>query len=80
MKYNINNYINKILIIQQLHLNFSSLKASILRFCIRFGVSHLACEVSIGLRCKYSASQRKLQSQIKGFRPKCLKKTEKKNM
>ena len=55
-----------------LHLNFSSLRASIRRRCMRFGVSHLAPDVSIGLRCRYSASQRRLQSQMNGFRARCL--------
>jgi hypothetical protein len=53
-----------------LHLNFSSFSASILRLCIRFGVSHRAPEVSIGFRWRYSASHFKLQSQMKGLRAK----------
>lgn len=35
-----------------LHLNFSSLNASMRRRCIRFGASHLAPLVSIGFLCK----------------------------
>lgn len=63
-----------------LHLNFSSLMASMRRRCIRFGPSHLAPEVSIGFRCRYSASQRKLQSQMKGFRPRCLRNKKQKQI
>lgn len=56
-----------------LHLNLSWLKPSILRFCNFFGDSHRAADVSIGFLCKYSDNQRKLQSQLNGFLPKCLK-------
>ena len=55
-----------------LHLNFSSLSASMRRRCILFGVSHLAPDVSIGLRWRYSANHRRLQSQMNGLRAKCL--------
>lgn len=56
-----------------LHLNFSSRRDSIFLLCIRFGLSHLAPDVSIGFLCKYSANHRKLQSQMNGLRAKCLK-------
>lgn len=55
-----------------LHLNFSSLSASILLLCILFGDSHFGPDVSIGFLWRYSASHFKLQSQINGFLPKCL--------
>lgn len=57
-----------------LHLNLSSRNASMRRRCILLGASHRAPLVSIGFLCKYSASHRKLQSQINGFRAKCLRK------
>lgn len=44
------------------------------RLCILLGASQRAPLVSIGFLCKYSASHRKLQSQINGFRAKCLRK------
>jgi hypothetical protein len=38
-----------------------------------FGDSHLAPDVSIGFLCRYSLSQRRLQSQMKGFLARCLR-------
>lgn len=42
------------------------------RLIVRFGDSQRAPDVSIGFLCRYSLSQRRLQSQMKGFLAKCL--------
>lgn len=56
-----------------LHLNFSGCNWANRFRLFRLGSSHRASDVSsVGRLRKYSASQRKLQSQINGFRPRCL--------
>ena len=56
-----------------LQRNLSGLICEIRFRLLRFGSSQRTSEVSSdGLSCRYTASQRRLQSQIKGLRPRCL--------